>query len=147
MNQYGVFARSHAAPATSPWTESLRRFWQLIKHDLGSLEIFLENLYAVHSIEYRNVENHFYVFAVREHDRWLSWEETQFYANMLDLPTVPVIANVTTPANCPRFQQEVQQLASGRGLLDPFDAFICDPPVDGMPNSRLFFKINSVSAL
>jgi hypothetical protein len=127
LNQYGVFARSHAAPTTSPWTESLRRFWQLVKHDLGTLEIFLENLYAVHSIEYRNLENHFYVFVVREHDRWLSWEETQFYANVLDLPTVPVLDTITTPTDCAKFNQEVKTLASGTGVLQPYDAFSGQP--------------------
>ncbi|WP_158825851.1 RNA ligase family protein [Mucilaginibacter lacusdianchii] len=127
LNQYGVFARSHAAPTTSPWTESLRRFWQLVKHDLGSLEIFLENLYAVHSIEYRKLENHFYVFAVREHDRWLSWEETQFYANLLDLPTVPVLGMVAPPADRLTFEQDAQKIVSGRGLLDPYDAFSGEP--------------------
>jgi hypothetical protein len=123
LNQYGVFARSHAAPTVSPWTESLRRFWQLVKHDLGSLEIFLENLYAVHSIEYRHLENHFYVFAVREHDCWLSWEETQFYAEMLDLPTVPVLQLTTTPDNRSAFERDVQEMASGPGLMLPHDAF------------------------
>lgn len=51
LNSDGVFARSHAAPATSPWTRQLRERWELMKHDLGSLELFGENLYAVPSIE------------------------------------------------------------------------------------------------
>lgn len=123
LSRYGVFARSHAAPAVSPWTESLRRFWQLIKNDLGPLEIFLENLYAVHSIEYRNLAHHFYVFAVREHDHWLSWEETRFYADMLGLPTVPVLSTGPAPSNRPAFEQELKILAAGRGRLNPHDAF------------------------
>ncbi len=127
LSRHGVFARSHAAPTVSPWTESLRRFWQLIKHDLGSLEIFLENLYAVHSIEYRHLQNHFYVFAIREHDRWLSWEETQFYAAMLDLPTVPVLKITNTPADCYTFEKDIKEMASGRGLLQPHDAFSGEP--------------------
>jgi hypothetical protein len=59
LSRLGVFARSHAAPTTSPWTETLRQFWKLIKNDLGELEIFLENLYAVHSIEYRCLDHNF----------------------------------------------------------------------------------------
>jgi hypothetical protein len=50
----------------------------LIKHDLGDLELFGENLYAVHSIEYRKLPSHFFVFGIRHHDVWLSWEETAF---------------------------------------------------------------------
>ncbi|WP_207423032.1 RNA ligase family protein [Desertivirga brevis] len=121
LSRLGVFARSHAAPTVSPWTESLRRFWQLIKHDLGHLEIFLENLYAVHSIEYRNLDHHFYVFGVREHDRWLSWEETKFYANMLDLPNVPELQIQTNVSDLKILELEVLNLASGRGIFEPFD--------------------------
>ncbi len=89
LNQFGVFARSHAAPATSPWTSQIRERWELIKNDLGDIELFGENLYAVHSIEYKRIESYYYIFAVRCLDKWLSWEEVKFYAAMFDLPTVP----------------------------------------------------------
>ncbi|UYQ92222.1 RNA ligase family protein [Chitinophaga horti] len=122
LSKLGVFARSHAAPTTSPWTESLRRYWQLIKHDLGNLEVFLENLYAVHSLEYTQLEHHFYVFAIREQDQWLSWEETKFYAAMLNLPTVPEIKVLPTPSNRTVFEQEVLSVVSGPGTFAPNDA-------------------------
>ncbi|MFT6321542.1 MAG: hypothetical protein ACJAT4_002472 [Granulosicoccus sp.] len=35
------------------------------------------------------IEQHFYVFAVRHLDQWLAWEEVKFYAALLDFPTVP----------------------------------------------------------
>ncbi len=89
LNQFGVFARSHVAPTTSPWTNQIRERWQLIKNDLGDIELFGENLYAVHSIEYQRIEEYYYIFAVRCMDKWLSWEEVKFYASMFDLPTVP----------------------------------------------------------
>ena len=56
LSRYGVFARSHAAPATSSWTRAIRERWDLMKNDLGDIEIFGENLYAIHSIEYRKIE-------------------------------------------------------------------------------------------
>lgn len=89
LNQYGVFARSHATPTTSPWTNHIRERWELIKNDLGDIELFGENLYAVHSIEYKQLESHYYIFAVRCLDKWLSWEEVKFYAGVFDFPTVP----------------------------------------------------------
>ncbi|NDV93906.1 2'-5' RNA ligase [Dysgonomonas sp. 521] len=92
LNQYGVFARSHAAPTTSPWTAQIREHWELIKRDLGDIELFGENLYAVHSIEYKQIESYYYIFAVRQSDKWLSWEEVKFYAAMFDFPTVPELA-------------------------------------------------------
>jgi hypothetical protein len=121
LSRHGVFARSHAAPTVSGWTESIRRFWQLIKNDLGNLEIFLENLYAIHSIEYRNLEHHFYVFGIREHDRWLSWEETKFYAAMIGLPTVPELDVVHQPNDQILFEQQTLELTKGRGTFDPHD--------------------------
>jgi RNA ligase len=127
LSRLGVFARSHAAPTTSPWTASIRRFWQSIKNDLGTLEIFLENLYAVHSIEYRNLDHHFYVFAVREQDQWLSWEETKYYAAMLDLPVVPEIKVFTPPADREAFEKEVQAIVSGPGALCPHDTLNGQP--------------------
>lgn len=129
LSKLGVFARSHAAPTTSPWTESLRRYWQLIKNDLGELEVFLENLYAIHSIKYMKLEHHFYAFAIRENGRWLSWEETKFYAAMLDLQTVPEIKTFTTPVNKLEFESEVKMIAAGMGAFAPCDAATCTPTI------------------
>jgi len=121
LSKHGVFARSHAAPTTSPWTESLRQFWQLIKHDLGDLEVFLENLYAIHSIDYHNLDHHFYVFAIRENESWLSWEETKFYAAMLNLPTVPELQMVSPGSDRITFENNVLSLVKGSGNLQPHD--------------------------
>jgi hypothetical protein len=121
LNRWGVFARSHAAPSVSPWTAQLRAFWQRVRNDLGCLEIFLENLYAIHSIEYKALEHHYYVFAVREGDRWLSWEEVKFYAAMLELPTVPVLEIETTPLNRNAFEQKTMTMVHTRGSLAPVD--------------------------
>lgn len=121
LSRHGVFARSHAAPTTSAWTEDLRRFWQLVKYDLGSLEIFLENLYAIHSLEYHRLEHHYYVFAVREEDRWLSWEETKFYAHMLDLPVVPEIT-LPVPEARTGFEKMLVSAAGEQGAFCPHDA-------------------------
>ncbi len=92
LNRHGVFARSHAAPTQSAWSQQIRQRWQLIKNDLGDIELFGENLYAVHSIEYQHIEEYFYVFAVRQGNYWLSWEEVKFYASLFDFPTVPELS-------------------------------------------------------
>ncbi|SFC97003.1 RNA ligase family protein [Pragia fontium] len=95
LNKYGVFARSHGAVTQSAWTQQIRQRWQLIKDDLGDIEIFGENLYAIHSIEYRRLEDYFFVFAIRHHDMWLSWEEVRFYAALFDFPLIPEV-NIAT---------------------------------------------------
>jgi len=99
FNKYGVFARSHTSPTVHPWDKPMRERWELIKNDLKEIEIFGENMYGEHSIAYKKLESYFYVFAIREGERWLSWEEVQFYAALLDFPTVPEIPITTTLAS------------------------------------------------
>ena len=127
LNKWGVFARSHAAPTTSPWTAALRQYWQQIRNDLGELEIFGENLYGIHSLQYTALEHYFYVFAVRLHDTWLSWEETKFYAAMLDLPLVPEIAAIPKPADKLAFEKSVLQMVSNGGAFAPIDSATHQP--------------------
>jgi hypothetical protein len=91
FSQYGLFARSHTAPTVSPWTKPLRERWELIKNDLGDLEIFGEGMYGVHTVSYSKLESYYYVFGVRQNGVWLSWEEVKFIANLFDFPTVPEI--------------------------------------------------------
>lgn len=91
LNKYGVFARSHASPSQLPWDKPLIDRWNLIKDSLKDLEIFGENMYGIHSVGYRKMEAFFYVFAIREGEQWLPWEEVKFYAALLDFPTVPEI--------------------------------------------------------
>lgn len=91
----GVYARSHAGPTHHPWAKCVWAIWQRIGVSLGTLEIFGENLYAIHSINYKRLPYHFYVFAMREGTRWLSWEETLLYADLLELPTIPVLEQAT----------------------------------------------------
>lgn len=120
LSRYGVFARSHVAPTTSPWTQSIRQQWELIKNDLGDIEIFGENLYAIHSIEYRTLKHHYHVFAVRQHDVWLSWEEVKFYAALFDFPTVPELKIVVPDAEN-LFRQEVLALTQKNSVFNSHD--------------------------
>jgi hypothetical protein len=91
LSQYGVFARSHAAPTLHPWADHLKIRQSMIISDLkkDNIEIFGENLYAIHSIIYPKLEQHYYVFGIRILDKWLSWEETKWYASFFDFPVVP----------------------------------------------------------
>lgn len=122
LSRYGVFARSHAAPTVSPWTNAIRQRWELIRHDLGDLEVFGENLFAVHSIAYERIEQHFFVFAVRERDVWLSWEETQLYARLLDFPTVPELVRTTAPIQPETVEQQVMALVGQPSRFGSVDA-------------------------
>ncbi|MCW3124349.1 MAG: 2-5 ligase [Bacteroidetes bacterium] len=128
LSKLGVFARSHAAPTISAWSQKIREYWQSVKNDLGDLEIFGENLYAIHSIEYRRIEDYFFVFGIRLHDRWLSWEETKFYAGTLDLPTVPEIQLFSMLADRKSFEAGVLDLVkaeSAFGSVDTVTGKVC----------------------
>lgn len=91
MKKEGLFARSHAVPTQHPWDKPLQQRWNLIKNDLGDLQLFGENMYGVHTIEYSKLESYYYIFRARIKDIWLSWEEVKFYAALFDFPTVPEI--------------------------------------------------------
>ena len=122
LSAHGVFARSHTAPTTSPWTQHLRQFWAGIRYDLGDYEIFLENLYATHSIACSHLPSYYYVFAIREHDIWLSWPETEMIAGFFNLPTVPVVASGPAPDSRSQYEKDIRYMAAGRGNFGPVDA-------------------------
>ncbi|MBX7242507.1 MAG: RNA ligase family protein [Bacteroidia bacterium] len=90
LKQSGVYARSHVAPTQNPWAGNMWDIWKSRRNSLGELEIFGENLYGLHSIEYQKLPHHFFIFAIRDGVTWLSWEEVVFYAGTLELPVVPV---------------------------------------------------------
>lgn len=94
LSQYGVFARSHVAPTLHPWADHLKVRQSMMVNDLKgmNMDIFGENLYALHSIIYPRLEDHFYVFGIRVLDKWLSWEETKWYAELFDFKAVPELA-------------------------------------------------------
>ncbi|WP_029906784.1 RNA ligase family protein [Prevotella sp. 10(H)] len=122
LNRFGVFARSHAAPTTSPWTNQIRERWELIKHDLDDIELFGENLYAVHSIEYKRLESYYFVFAARCLDKWLSWDEVKFYAAMFDFPTVPELAiQGVTDITQQKLEQQILSWANEPGTFGTMD--------------------------
>lgn len=51
-----------------------------------------ENMYARHSVAYDDLESFFYLFSVwNGRDECLSWEETVTWAELLELPTPPVL--------------------------------------------------------
>lgn len=51
-----------------------------------------ENLFAQHSIIYQNLSDYFLLFSIwNNHNTCLSWSETQEWAQLLNLQTVPVL--------------------------------------------------------
>jgi len=130
LSPLGVFARSHAAPTLHPWANHLKIKQSVMATDLkeNNLEIFGENLYAIHSIIYPRLEEHFYVFGVRILDKWLSWEETKWYATMFDLPVVPELL-IQGTQDTDLIKQTVLDLASKPSVFGSIQNNT-NPPMD-----------------
>lgn len=131
LNEFGVFARSHAAPSDKPWSAYLRQRHAIMVHDLkrDNIEIFGENMFAVHSILYPKLEDHFHVFAVRRMDKWLSWEEVEWWASIFDMKTVPVISRRSvaglTEGDLKQYVQGCMVKPSVFGSYDTIDKRAC----------------------
>lgn len=91
----GVYARSHAAPTTNPWSINMTErggVYDQVKNFLTENEgIYGENMYGIHSIEYNKLPTYFFMFAARDDRFWYSWKEVEELAEMLNLYTVPVL--------------------------------------------------------
>ena len=88
----GVYGRSHAVFTTNPWDVELKKLHSIIGNYLDDeTYVFGESLYAVHSIEYTNLESYFYIFGVRDNNIWIPWQQVEEYSYLLDIPTVPVL--------------------------------------------------------
>lgn len=92
MTRHGVYARSHAAFTTSPWSQACRQLHQLLRHSIDEgMYLFGENMEGIHSIEYPKLDHYFHLFGVRHDQTWLTWDEVEDIAYLLDVPTVPVL--------------------------------------------------------
>lgn len=71
------------------WVKGLwaQKAWQLSK----GMRVCGENLYAKHSVEYDNLPSYFMAFSIWQGLTCLSWEETEFYCQLLEIETVPVM--------------------------------------------------------
>lgn len=115
LTRENVYSRSHAVPTRSPWSVNLWGntgiHWR-IKDAIGSKEILYgENLYGIHSIEYSNLPAYFFLFAIRDDERWYSWDEIVEYSAILNIPTVPELYRGTfkDPA---QFERTIENLAT-----------------------------------
>jgi hypothetical protein len=89
-----VFARSHGKPPVHPSFDLAKATHaQLRGHLDEGLSVFCEYCYAVHSIEYEALPGYSMVFGVRDDAKkvWWSWVMVELQAQLLGLPTVPVL--------------------------------------------------------
>lgn len=91
LKKTGVYGRSHGNVCKQPYNKNLWVIWDRINSYLDGIDIFGENLYAKHTIEYNCLTNHFFVIGIKRDNLWLSWDEVKFICELLELTTVPVL--------------------------------------------------------
>ena len=82
-------------------------------------------------------------------DFWLSWEEVEFYANMLDLPTVPVLfkSDKNFNVNETFIYNKIEELVSTYSTLSDSEFFISPKEgivtriADEFPNDMFYNSI------
>lgn len=89
------YDKIHARSLDSRHHESrswVKGLWANIRYNLPSnLRIIGENLYAKHSIHYKDLESYFMVFQIWIGDTVLDWDTTILYCEEFNLKTVPVL--------------------------------------------------------
>lgn len=94
-SSHGIHARSEDGYG-KPWQTYMKKLYSCFSHEIPEgMTIFGENVYAVHSIEYNSLSTCFFVFAILDVDRWLSWDDTVTISSVLGLDTVPEITRGT----------------------------------------------------
>lgn len=70
----------------------LKNFAKNFQHDIPEgYRICGENMFAKHSIHYKNLKSYFYLFSVWNNDICLDWDSTVEWAALLGVEVVPVI--------------------------------------------------------
>lgn len=92
----GCYARTHAGPPTHASFDGLKALHASIKHNIpNDMQFFGEWCYARHSIEYSKLPGYFLLFNIRDfaftETIWAPWSDVECWADMLEIPTVPVL--------------------------------------------------------
>jgi hypothetical protein len=123
-----VYARTHSQPATHDSFSAVKQLVRGLPPGIlqEGTELFGENMQAVHSIEYGNLQSFFYVFAVRQAGWWLPWDDVVELAGALGLPTAPILFRGTlrSPDELQALLEEKAQQPSSVGAGTNPEGFV-----------------------
>ena len=97
----GVFARSHAQETTCPtfnYIKNVHYYPNIQSITDNDFKIFGENMFGIHSIEYNNLTDYFYVFNIVSNDKFLPFKVAKDVAKVLNMQTVPVVYEGVIPS-------------------------------------------------
>lgn len=87
-----AYARSTGQPATHPTFDYIKAHIARRTVGYGDLLFYGENLYGIHSIEYTELSDFFFLFAIRHrHGEWVAWDEFIDYCNAFEFSPVPQV--------------------------------------------------------
>ena len=77
---------------TPPWEKYAKAMWARIAHDIPEgWRVSCESMWARRSVSYDNLPATLLVIGVWNETHLLSWDDTQEWAELLGLPTVPLL--------------------------------------------------------
>lgn len=94
FNGYRDYCHARSVDGRSHYTRDwAKNFWMQRSYDLPEgWRVCAENLYAVHSIKYDDLDSYLLGFSIwNENNVCLSWDETVEWFQLLNMPYVPVI--------------------------------------------------------
>jgi len=95
-----VYGRTHSHEATHWSFSQVKQLYnakmmekpEFFFEEFEGIELFGENMAAIHSIEYNRLTSPFYLFGARlRNGIWLSWDELDKVSKNLGFPTVPLV--------------------------------------------------------
>lgn len=90
----GIYARSHEIETQLPWDSYAKSYYYNNMHLIDpNIWYIFENMFAVHSIEYENLDSYMYMFTalIENEKRWASWDEVEELAKSINMKTAPVL--------------------------------------------------------
>ena len=88
-----MYSRTVSSTASHPSFGPIKELASQLNYLIPeSVQLFGENMFGIHSIEYDELQSYFYVFAgLKDGSQWMSWDDVCHLARDLDLPTVPIL--------------------------------------------------------
>ena len=89
-----VYARTMSSEATHASFGPIKQLAAEISYSVPKdIQLFGENMFGIHSIEYDGLNSFFYLFAALENGSvWLAWDWVTELADEIGVPTVPVFS-------------------------------------------------------
>jgi len=92
LKNSSVYARSHSSPTICSSFDAIKSRYKSILHKIPkNISIYGENLFAIHSLEYTNLTDYFFVFSMYYDNEFLCWDDVYKLSEYLKLSTVPVL--------------------------------------------------------